>query len=111
MCFELTLQMLLWKAADQTNPPKEARNIGNFGWNVNGSIITPSVSTAPVAPQALLDVISCSCSAPGKACSGTHYSCNSAGLSCTDYCSCCSPFSGKQLDTDDNEEALDADAV
>ncbi|KAG1674268.1 hypothetical protein GQR58_015168 [Nymphon striatum] len=50
------LQMLLWKAADQRDPPIEARNIANFGWNIEGSTITPVVSTAPVAPQALLDV-------------------------------------------------------
>ena len=106
------LQMLLWKAADQSDPPEEARKIADFGWNVNGSIITPSVSTAPVAPQALLDVISCSCSAPGKACSGIRCSCNSAVLSCTEYCNCeggdicCSPFTGKQIDIDDIEEEL-----
>ena len=108
--------MLLWKSADQTDPPENAQNIDDFGWNVNGSIMTPSVSTSPVASLDLLDIISCSCSAPGKACSGTRCSCNSAGLSCTDYCNCergdtcCSPFTGKQLDTDDNEE-LDVDAV
>ena len=57
------LQMLLWKAADQRDPPVEAQNIANFGWNIEGSAITRAVSTAPVAPQALLDVISCSCTA------------------------------------------------
>ncbi|KAK2174372.1 hypothetical protein NP493_805g00016 [Ridgeia piscesae] len=51
------LQMLLWKAADQRDPLEEARNIANFGWNIEGSAITPAVSTAPVAPQALLDVV------------------------------------------------------
>ncbi|KAK2176687.1 hypothetical protein NP493_646g01106 [Ridgeia piscesae] len=78
------LQMLLWKAADQRDPPEEARNIANFGWNIEGSAITPAVSTAPVAPQALLDAVSCSCTAECKACSGTRCSCNSTGLSCTD---------------------------
>ena len=57
------LKMLLWKAVDQRDPPEEARNIANFGWNIEGSAITRAVSTAPVAPQALLDVISCSCTA------------------------------------------------
>ena len=47
----------------------EARNIANFGWNIEGSAITPTVSTAPVAPQTLLDVVSCSCTAECKACS------------------------------------------
>jgi len=68
------LQMLLWKAADQRGPPEEARNFANFGWNIEGSAITTAVSTAPVAPQALLDVVSCSCTAECKACSGTRCS-------------------------------------
>ena len=103
------LQMLLWKAADQRDPPEEARNIANFGWNIEGSAITPAVSTAPVAPQALLDVVSCSCTAEYKACSSTRCSCNSEGLSCTDYCKCeggdicCSPFISKQMDIEDDE--------
>ena len=104
------LQMLRWKAADQRDPPLEAGNIANFGWNIEGSTITPAVSTAPVAPQALLDVVSCSCTADGKACSGTRCSCSSAGLSCTDYCKCeggdicCSPFTIKHMDIEDDEE-------
>ena len=49
--------MLLWKAADQRAPLEEARNIANFGWNIEGSAITPAVSTAPIAPQAVLDVV------------------------------------------------------
>ena len=40
------LQMILWKAADQRDPPEEARNIANFGWNIERSAITPAVSTA-----------------------------------------------------------------
>ena len=82
----------------QTNVIHEAQNTVNFVWNIEGSIITPAVSTAPVAPKALLDVVSCSCTADGKACNSTRCSCNSAGLSCTDYCKCeggdicCSPF-------------------
>ncbi|KAK2156300.1 hypothetical protein NP493_1984g00008 [Ridgeia piscesae] len=57
------LQMLMWKAADQRDLPEETRNIANFGWNIEGSAITPAISTAPVAPQELLDVVSCSCTA------------------------------------------------
>ena len=103
------LQILLWKAAGKRDPPEEARNIANFGWNIEGSAITPAVSTAPVAPQALLDVVSCSCTAEYNACSSTRCSCNSAGLSCTDYCKfeggdiCCSPFISKQMDNEDDE--------
>ncbi|KAK2155044.1 hypothetical protein NP493_2117g00035 [Ridgeia piscesae] len=63
------LQMLLWKVADQRDPPVEVRNIPNIGWNIEGSVITPAVSTAPVAPQTLLVVVSYSCTADCKACS------------------------------------------
>ena len=66
--------------------PEEARNIANFGWKIEGSAITLAVSTAPVALQTSRDVVSCSCTAECKACSGTRCSCNGAGLSCTDYC-------------------------
>lgn len=109
------LQMLLWKAADQRDPPEEARDIANFGWSIEGSTITPTVSTVPVAPQVLLDVVSCSCTAEGKACSGGRCSCNSAGLSCTDYCkceggvTCCSRFTSKQMDIEGDEGELDDD--
>ena len=105
----LEIDMLLWKAADQRGPPEEARNFANFGWNIEGSAITTAVSTAPVAPQALLDAVSCSCTAGCKACSGTRCSCNSSGVSCTDKCKCewgdicCSPFISKQLDIEDDE--------
>ena len=81
--FRADLQMLLSKAADQRDPPEETRDIANFDWSIDGSIITPTVSTAPVAPQALLDVVSCSCTAEGKACSGTRCSCTNEGFSCT----------------------------
>ena len=83
------LQMMLWKAADQRHPPVDARDIRRFGWDVKeGGVVTPSVSNAPVAPQGLLDVVSCSCSAERKACSEKRWSCHSAGPSCTEYCYC-----------------------
>ena len=51
------LQMLLWKAADQRDTLEETHDIANFGWSIEGSTITPALSTAPVAPQVLLDVV------------------------------------------------------
>ena len=54
------LQMMLWKAAYQKHPPVDARN-NRFVWE--GGVVTPYVSNAPVVPQGLLDVVSCSCSA------------------------------------------------
>ncbi|KAK2153116.1 hypothetical protein NP493_2354g00005 [Ridgeia piscesae] len=45
------LPVLLWKAADQRDPPEEARNLANVGWNIESSAITPAISTVPVAPS------------------------------------------------------------
>ena len=108
-------QMLLWKAAAQHDPPQETQTIVNFGWNVEGSTVTPAVSTTPVAPQGLLDIVSCSCVAQGKACSSTQCSCHSAGLTCTNYCKCeggdaChSHFTSKQANGQDDEGNFDDD--
>ena len=83
------LQTMLWKAVDQRHPPVYARDIRRFGWDVEEcGVVTPSVSNAPVVPQRLLDVVSCSCSAERKACSEKRCSCHNAGLSCTEYCYC-----------------------
>ena len=104
-------QMLLWKSADQRDPPEEARDIANLV----GSTIKPAISTGPVAPQALLDTVSCTCTTEGKACSGARCSCNKAGLSYTDYwkceggVTCCSPFTSKQADIKDDGGELDVD--
>ena len=80
-----------------------------------GAIHAQLVSTAPVASQAPLDIVGCRCTAECKACSGTRYSSNSAGLSCTDYCKyeggdiCCSPFISKQMDIEDDEGETSVD--
>ena len=52
--------------------------------------------------------------AEGRACSGTRCSCNNAGLSCTDYCTCdggvgCfSRFTIRQMNSEDDEVSLSA---
>ena len=44
-------QMMLWKTADQTHSPVEARDIRRFGWDVKeGGVVTPYVVNATVAP-------------------------------------------------------------
>ena len=79
------LQMLLWKAADKFDPPDI--QLTDYGWEVKEhEHVMPAVSREPAAPSKLMDVISCSCKAEGKACSG-RCSCGSSGLSCTSYCS------------------------
>ena len=106
------LQMMLWKAADQRHPPVNARDIRRFSWDVKeGGLGTPSVSSSPVAPDGLLDVVTCSCSAERKTCSEKRCSCHSAGLFCTEHWptvggrdAFCSPFNKH---TEENQLAED----
>ena len=99
--------------AEQAGPSNEARHIERFGWVVEGSTVTPAVSTAQVAPQILLYVVSCSCTAEGKARNTARCNCDSSGLPCTDYCKCegrepcCSPFTNRHNDNDDDQEKLE----
>ena len=72
-------QMLLWKAAEKSDPPDI--QLTDYGWEVKEhEHVMPAVSREPAAPSKLMDVISCSCKAEGKACSG-RCSCRSSGLS------------------------------
>ena len=86
------LQVLLWKAADQPDPP--AVDITLFGWDKKmglkegEELIMPTQDSSPVAPPALLDVVSCGCKAGLKPCTSAKCSCAAAGLACTSYCSC-----------------------
>ena len=80
------LQMMLWKAADKIDPPN--MEITDYGWDVTDRFdVMPLIDKQPVAPELLMDVISCGCKAKGKACSGK-CSCASNGLACTSYCVC-----------------------
>ena len=93
------LQVMLWKAAGQREPPAEARDISKFGWEVvKEGAVMPALAIQAVAPINLLDVTSCTCSTL-KACSKGNCSCHAASISCTDYCKCegcevccCNPF-------------------
>ena len=49
--------------------------------------MTPTLLNDTIAPQQLMDAISCSCKAKGKACGGK-CSCAGNGLPCTSYCLC-----------------------
>ena len=73
------LQMLLWKAADKCDPPDI--QLTDYGWEVKEhEHVMPAVSREPAAPSKLMDVISCSCKAEGKACSGRCSCGSSAGF-------------------------------
>ena len=108
------LQMLLWKAADKSDPPDI--QLTDYGWEVKEhEHVMPAVSREPAAPSKLMDVISCSCKAEGKACSG-RCSCGSSGLSCTSYCvceggnNCCNPHTQQEEDEDEPQQSdVDSD--
>ena len=108
------LQMMLWKAADRPDPP--AVDITNFGWDKKEGekegeeVIMPALDASPVAPPALLDIISCSCKAGLKPCTTRKYSCSAAGLACTSYCfckgndsTCCNPLTHSQQEEQDDK--------
>lgn len=90
------LQLQFWKTADKDDRPAAAAEISNCGWEVTqeGAVI-PSIWNMKSAQ--LLDIISCSCHAEGKAYSQNNCSCKSVGLSCPYCCvceggeNCCSP--------------------
>ena len=108
------LQMLLWKAADKSDPPDI--QLTDYGWEVKEhEHVMPAVSREPAAPSKFMDVISCSYKAEGKACSG-RCSCGSSGLSCTSYCvceggnNCCNPHTQQEEDEDEPQQSdVDSD--
>ena len=63
------LQMLSWKVADKFDPPDV--QLTDYGWEVKEhEHVMPAISREPAAPSKLVDVVSCSCKAEGKVCSG-----------------------------------------
>ena len=107
------LQIMLWRAANKANPP--AVKITDYGWDVDANNeVMPVLSREPIASEQLMDVISCSCHAEGKACSG-RCSCVANGLSCTNYCQCegaeeCfNPLTQRVIDEGDEEEEDEED--
>ena len=79
------LQVLMWRAADQTEPPK--LHISEFGWKLETGIPCPAFGTTMVAPSSILQIVACSCKSKSP-CSTNRCSCRSARLSCTTYCNC-----------------------
>ena len=113
MCSELTIRCY-WETSGPTWPTWRSLRYCQLGWSIEGSTIKPAVPTGPVPPQALLDIVNCTCTTEGKACSGRRCSCNKSGLSYT-YCKCeggvtCrSPFTSKQAYIEDDGGELDVD--
>ena len=77
------LQMLLWKAADESDHPDV--QLTDYGWEVKEhEYVMHAISREPAAPSKLMDVTS-SCKAESKVCGG-RCSYGSNGMSCTSYC-------------------------
>jgi len=59
--------VILWKSADQQGPPNFG--ITNYGWKmVDAFLELAAVNDTDVpAPPRLIDILSCGCSAAGKA--------------------------------------------
>ena len=93
----------------------DADIVGILSDDMEHEHVMPAVSREPAAPSKLMDVISCSCKAEGKACSG-RCSCGSSGLSCTSYCvceggnNCCNPHTQQEEDEDEPQQSdVDSD--
>lgn len=72
------LQTMIWKAADQVEPPEV--NISEFGWEVNNGAPQPRTGVSEVAPSEILKVVACGCndqSGQGS-CSRSNCSCKAA---------------------------------
>jgi len=56
-------------------------------WKLEAGILSPVFGTTAVAPSSILQIVACSCKSQPP-CSTNRWSCRSARLSCTTYCSC-----------------------
>ncbi len=79
------LQMRSWKVADKSDPPDV--QLADYGLEVKEhEHVMPAISREPASSK-LVDVVSCSCKADGKVCSG-RCSYGSNGMLCTSYYVC-----------------------
>ena len=113
------LQVLLWRAADQMEPPE--LGITQYGWKIQNNIPTPVSGVSAIAPRALLQCVACGCKSKSP-CSTRGCSCRASKLSCTTYCRCCaddncanentkSAMAMDDHDDEDEEESINDDEV
>ncbi len=74
--------------------------------------IMPVIADQPMGPPWIIDIISCTCSAEGTACSMKMCTCNKQNLSCMEYCKCearvcMNPNTVQQYVDDENEDEED----
>ena len=84
------LQTMLWKAADQVNPPDViiSGDISDLGWNIVQGVPHPCTGVTEVASPELMEMVACGCSATSACSNKKQCSCQAAGLSCTLFCRC-----------------------
>ena len=80
------LQVVLGKAASEKQPPDI--DINDYGWEIVDSVPYPMTHKGLPGPAELLNVVSCTCKAAGKACSTLLCSCHKARMPCADFCDC-----------------------
>lgn len=78
------LQVLIWRASDQTAPPDT--DITQNGWKTENNILTPIAGTSAIAQPSVLQSIACSKSSHPS--SSQRCSCHVSAQSCTSYCKC-----------------------
>ena len=102
-------QLAIWLNADQANPPSiEAID---WGWcrNQFNNLIPVTSCAEQIAPNSLLEIISCNCKAQRDRCNGARCSCNANRLQCTKFCRCgddgvkCERYQNDDRDDDDDE--------
>ena len=85
----------------------------DWGWKAEDGILVPLETDMAVAPDSLLNMISCGCRPDG--CNNMTCSCKKLGLYCTTMCSkCCGQTCGNTppvVVTDINDELDDAESV
>lgn len=82
MCTSMDCMLIFRCSAEKPEPP--AVDITEFEWIKREGEVMPFLDATPVAPPALLAIISCGCKAVLKP--TTKCSCAAEGLACTSYC-------------------------
>ena len=94
------LQVQQWKGSDA------GKALSDWGWHVEEQQVTPVMTTKPLAPAALLQIIRCNCKTD---CSSQRCTCRRNGLDCTAACGQCKGTGCTNSGTLTDEDAADDD--
>ena len=76
-------QIRIWAKANEPLVP--VLEPTEYGWEFDGDGYMPITSDDPIAPNSIIELVSCNCS---KGCNTQRCSCRSYNEPCTDYCGC-----------------------